>query len=345
MPGIIIQSNNFNGKSVQITFSPFSGGSINLGTQIIPYTYTTSNYEGNYSIYIPEDDKTCALEVGTPPSPTPTSTNTPTPTLTPTNTPTPTPSGTSIDPDAAAYLADIVISGGTITPTIESAVDTLFTSLKSNGLYSKMLAFYPYVGGTAGSHAINANLNKTYDITWYGGMSHGISGSTGNASNGYGDTNVPMSAYTNLLYTSFGFYVNQAGTIGRSGGIAVSGYGFIFSEGGNVVWRHGQVTSGNPGLGITGDTRGMWSSVKEGSDVYNLYKNGNFYNTRSSLLNISSDPGLTFYYFRANNPTNPNYSNTNLSFGYLSNNLLNSEISTLHSIINTFQTSLGRNTY
>ena len=85
MAGIRIKSNNFNGKSVQITFNPFSGGTINLGTQTIPYDYVSSNYEGDYSIYIPEYDKTCPLRVGVPPSPTPS------PTLTPTPTPTPVP--------------------------------------------------------------------------------------------------------------------------------------------------------------------------------------------------------------------------------------------------------------
>lgn len=85
MAGIRIKSNNFNGKSVEITFNPFSGGTINLGTQTIPYDYLSSNYEGDYSIYIPEYDKTCPLTVGIPPSPTPS------PTLTPTPTPTPVP--------------------------------------------------------------------------------------------------------------------------------------------------------------------------------------------------------------------------------------------------------------
>ena len=84
MQGITIKSNNFNGKSVEITFNPFSGGSIDLGTQTIPYDYLSTNYEGVYSIYIPEFDKTCELQVGSIP------TSTPTPTITSTPTPTPT---------------------------------------------------------------------------------------------------------------------------------------------------------------------------------------------------------------------------------------------------------------
>ena len=103
MAGIRISSNNFNGKSVEITFNPFSGGTINLGTQTIPYDYVSSNYEGNYSIYIPEFDKTCPLQVGTPP-PSPT----PTPTITLTPTPTPSPVFYHIE----AQNGDLIITQG-----------------------------------------------------------------------------------------------------------------------------------------------------------------------------------------------------------------------------------------
>jgi len=116
------------------------------------------------------------------PSMTPSPTITPTPSITPTPTPSPSPiigdfiitqdgdvleaqNGDliewfeqTLDPDAAAYLADVVASGGTTNPTIESAVDTLFTSLKSAGLYSKMIGMYPFVGAAAGCHAITKSI-------------------------------------------------------------------------------------------------------------------------------------------------------------------------------------------
>ena len=218
MAGIRINSNNFNGESVEITFNPFSGGTINLGTQTIPYDYLSSNYEGNYSIYIPSANKTCPLQVGVAPSPTPsitpTSTITPTPTITPTNTQTPTPSITPSasvpagDPDANAYLADVVASGGTTNPTIEAAVQTLFTDLKSAGLYSKIDLMYPFVG----SHAINALGNKTYDIIWNGGMTHGVSGSTGNGVNAWGNLTFSINDLTDRTLGSWGLYITQENT-------------------------------------------------------------------------------------------------------------------------------------
>jgi len=66
--GITIESINFNGQSVDISFAPFTGGTINLGTQTIPYDYLSTNYEGVYTIDIPSVPKTCTLQVGTLPT-------------------------------------------------------------------------------------------------------------------------------------------------------------------------------------------------------------------------------------------------------------------------------------
>ena len=116
--GITIESSNFNGQSVDISFAPFSGGTINLGTQTIPYDYLSTNYEGVYTIDIPSVPKTCTLTVGAPPSPTPsvtptvtitpTTSVTPTPSVTATLTPTPTPS--SLPYHIEAQNGDLIIT-------------------------------------------------------------------------------------------------------------------------------------------------------------------------------------------------------------------------------------------
>jgi hypothetical protein len=96
---IQLQSTNYNGQLADITFYPCSGGSINLGYQIIPFTYTNDNYEGTYDLFFSAFSQTCQLIIACPtPTPTNTPTNTPTPTTTltatPTETPTPTPTPT-----------------------------------------------------------------------------------------------------------------------------------------------------------------------------------------------------------------------------------------------------------
>jgi hypothetical protein len=88
---ILITTENYDGQMAQITFYPSAGGSINLGTVLLPYEYYTDDFYGTYSIYIPSEDVTCEFRLITPtPTKTPTRTPTQTPTNTPTNTVTPT---------------------------------------------------------------------------------------------------------------------------------------------------------------------------------------------------------------------------------------------------------------
>lgn len=91
MPTTIqITTDNYDGQSAVITYYPDTGGTINLGTQVLPYDYNADYYYGTYSLYFPLFDTTCTLIIVAS-----TSTPTPTPTITPTNqTPTPTPTNT-----------------------------------------------------------------------------------------------------------------------------------------------------------------------------------------------------------------------------------------------------------
>ena len=88
---IELQSTNYNGQLADITYYPCSGGTISLGYQTIPFTYTNDNYEGTYDLFFSAFSQTCQLVITCPtptPTITPTNTATPTPTITPTPTPT-----------------------------------------------------------------------------------------------------------------------------------------------------------------------------------------------------------------------------------------------------------------
>ena len=114
-----IKSDNFNGKSVNITFTPDTGGTININNVVIPYDYSTDYPYGSYSIEVIGEGITCPLEITSPvvatPTPTPTTTATPTPTLTPTPTPTPSPfvAVVSIAPTGSTQYEEVILTGST----------------------------------------------------------------------------------------------------------------------------------------------------------------------------------------------------------------------------------------
>jgi hypothetical protein len=282
------------------------------------------------------------------PSPTPSITAS----ITTTPTPTPSSSAPAFDADAAAYLADVITSGGTVDATMSAATNTLFTDLKSNSLYTKMLAFYPYVGGTAASHAINAKLNKSYDITWNGGMTHGVSGSTGNNSNSYGDTgfnnntwaqdNMSFGVYcvTNLSSTGndqlFGYTESTeepAVQIAPGAGGGSVSY-FRCGNAAGTIYNHGGIPY-----------RGNYIATRTGSTAGYLYRNATLWQTDSNTYTKDAS-GRSVYVFAIRIATgffDP--TPDTLSFTFVGDGLSTTEVSTLDGIINTFQTSLGRNTY
>jgi hypothetical protein len=65
MPEVEISSQNFNGKTVDVTFYSVENPSIgvNIGTFTIPFVYSAQNILGTYEIYIVELNRTCELVV------------------------------------------------------------------------------------------------------------------------------------------------------------------------------------------------------------------------------------------------------------------------------------------
>ena len=121
--GVSIFSDNLSGQTANVTFFPCSGGTIDLGTQVIPFSYITDYWYGTYDCYVPTYAYTYTITIPCPsPTPTPTQTQTPgltpTPTETVTPTQTPTPSVTEgLTPTATETPTQTPTNTETVTPT------------------------------------------------------------------------------------------------------------------------------------------------------------------------------------------------------------------------------------
>jgi hypothetical protein len=295
------------------------------------------------------------------PTPTPTITQTQTPTNTPTNTPTttttntPTPTATPAPPfdaDAAAYLSAILLTGGTLSPTISAATNTLFTELKSNSLYNDIDVLYLMVGETAASTALNALRTKSqFDITWsnVANLTFNTSGVTNN-SNGYGNTNYNPSVEASATNTSWGIY-HTAGNMGgetysfgaasTAGGVRLNNHYFV---GGNNMTVYGYSNS-YVSMIATASAQGSWIGTFNSSNLKNLARNG-VSSTAVSADGTVALVNLKYYLFTLNinnAPYNP-FTGRIQSF-FITKYLTPAQVTTFDTIINTFQTSLGRNFY
>ena len=337
------------------------------------FEYTNVNDYNRLLVYYPRKGGTgvpgCdfTYELLVTPTPTPTSSITPTitptssitptpsitPSITPTSsiTPTPTPSSSSIslDPDAAAYLADVVATGGTTNPTIEAAVNTLFTDLKSNGLYNDLF-FYPVVGGVASSQRLagNRSAHSSYDFTFNGGITHDYSGFTFNGVNGYVEVPLYRSIYSNQndVISGFesltegssaiqGFYDQQSNATDNNVLIAK------YTNGSSYIRRNGGFKTATNSF----DGTGFYISSMTGTTM-ELMRNGV---SPAYLSTTGSDADYqtsgSEWLGRGGGGSGLNGNDKKYSFLFYGKYISPSQQVVLSNIINTFQTSLGRNTY
>jgi hypothetical protein len=288
------------------------------------------------------------------PTQTPTNTNTETPTQTPTNTETPTqtptptssplPSGTT---EANQYLSAVVAAGGTVSPTQSAATITLFTSLVSNNLWDKLTAFYPVLGGVQTSHAINGKTPGTNNLVFSGGWTHDAFGMTANGTTGLANTGILHSTLGSFSHASIYNRTNNVQQGYDIGAYASSTFAiFIQTRFLDGVFNGCKGVNGLDDSGVRDFTNtnatGYYIVSRNSNTNKQVWKNGSLSSTENNAPGAVSFP----IYIGAlnNNGNTQGYVNRQYCFITLGAEV-NSVATTLSTIINTYQTSLGRNTY
>ena len=289
------------------------------------------------------------------PTQTPTPTLTRTPTTTPTNTPTPSaspiPSGTT---EANAYLSAVVAAGGTgITSTVSAATITLFTSLVSNGLYDGMIYMYPMLGGNAAGHKFNAlnplDTNGAYRLTFNGGWTHSSSGATPNGTNGYAQTYFAPSTLASLTLSggTLGMYgpnASASNTVGMgSWGPGSNGWVLYPNFNSTIVGFCWENDLGTQSSAIA-DGNGLMAFSRTGTTNVNFYRRGTLVSTNNRNAVGKTSNGM-FLGAGNGNGSATQYSVYRHQFTFAHTGMTASQMSTLNGIIQTYQTSLGRNVY
>jgi len=288
------------------------------------------------------------------PSITATNTQTPTNTETPTNTPTQTPTPSETPPlsgttEANTFLTAVVDAGGTVSPTQSASTVTLFTSLVSNNLWDKLTAFYPVLGGIQASHAINGKTPGTNDLVFSGGWTHNASGMTANGTTGVANTGILHSSLGDNSHASIYNRTNniqQGYDIGAYNGSTTFGI-YIqtrFTALSSLVGCkaiNGIDDSGARDFNNTNAT-GYYIVSRNSATNKQIWKNGVLSSTENNSPGSVSFP--IFIGALNNTGTAGGYVNREYCFATVGTEV-NSDASTLSTIINTFQTSLGRNTF
>jgi hypothetical protein len=75
-------------------------------------------------------------------------------------------SGGGYDPDADAYFTAVEAASGTLSGTFKTNYNTMILTLKSDGVYSKLLRFNPNAGGTEAAAEVDQIIPTTNNINF-----------------------------------------------------------------------------------------------------------------------------------------------------------------------------------
>ncbi len=251
------------------------------------------------------------------------------------------------DADAQAF----VVAAGLTSSVQANAVNALVTSLKAAGIWSKMKAIYPFVGGSAAAHKWNLkdprDLNAAYRLTFTSGMVHGSNGVLPNGTSDFANTFFnPMAA--GVTKTNFGMTVYSRTNNVRDG----VDIGAVNSSNSSYVQLRIRYNSTTDFVGIydnsffygnyVTNSSGLFTSVRESSTVQTFYQNG-VQKAQRTGFSTTGDINLNIYLSARNlDGAATTFSNRQLAFGAIHDSLSGAEALSFYNAVQAYQTALGR---
>jgi len=106
---------------------------------------------------------------------------------------------------------------GIVDATQRLAIEQLIYNLCNFGLWDKIIALYPMVGGTTLAHSFNLKNLVKHNLTFFGGWTHSETGAKPNGINAYADTNLKANDVAFILDGSialkhFSYYAGTTAT-------------------------------------------------------------------------------------------------------------------------------------
>ena len=248
------------------------------------------------------------------------------------------------DSDAGAFIGAAGITDG----TQQDAVNQLVLDLKDAGLWTKLKAIYPFVGGTASTHKWNLkdpqDTNAAYRLTFSGGITHSSNGIKGNGSTGYyntymahntlGQNNASMFVYIRDNIAEDRVDMGMLDTASPYTGFQINAR----STANTITARMNDSTLSSV---ANTDARGLIGVSRLSSTSYSISKD-----TTQTSKSVTSTGTKTRQIFGLcfNLNGNPGfYTTRQQAFASLGDGLTDAEIDDLYTAVQAFQTTLGRN--
>jgi hypothetical protein len=257
-----------------------------------------------------------------------------------------TPSGPPVpafDPDAQAFITATAITD----TTQQNAIDALVIGLKTDLLWNKMLAVYPFVGGTPTTCKFNLknplDTDSAFRLNFFGGWIFSNNGIQPNGTNTYADTFLVPSTYFTIGNSSLSHYsrtnsVDNGTPYGTKAGGFTSAIFLKLSISSTNVFHQSNLGTGPSPQPTTTALNLIQSRINGANTIVAL--NGTTGSYANAELALSNKP---IYLGARNNNTIPDlYYTREMAFAHIGYGLTQAECTLLYNRIQTFQTTLGR---
>jgi hypothetical protein len=257
------------------------------------------------------------------------------------------------DTDAQAFITVAAITDS----TQQSAINTLVTQLKTYGIWTKMKALYPFVGGSATAHKFNLkdprDLDAAYRLTFSGGWTHSPNGALPNGTTGYADTkfiiaqvypssitNIHVSYYSKTNTNKYEMIGMQDDSVGQGSQVyiqdngAVQYYSALNTNANSITLNKVQSSIGHYLTSRTSLTslKGYRDGVIQGSNT-NTSSSSNLRSTLPFVIGATIYKLSSIQYY---------YGNKESAFASIGDGLTDAEAANFYTAVQTFQSTLGR---
>lgn len=267
-----------------------------------------------------------------------------------------------LHPIVMDYINIMKTNGSYTMSSVEiDAINNLVQSLVANGIWAKMKALYPVLGGTAATHKFNLkdprDVDAAYRLNFIGGWTHNSNGMTGNGTTGYADTFLTPSTALTLNSTHLAYYTSTTtvANVQRDIGVYTSGGGSagspqpVLGIGTNTNTGLSDMYTAFAGRVSTAMTNGsgMLCGTRTSQTVFKLFKNASQIGTTNTTSTSGQSLPAQKIFIGAYNqsPSSPaplGYSNKNYRFLSIGDGLNDAEIYQLYRAVQIYQTKLGR---
>ena len=255
--------------------------------------------------------------------------------------------GVAYDPDAQAFFTASGLTGATNL----NAVNQLVLDLKSYGIWTKMKAIYPIIGGTAALHKWNLkdprDLDAAFRLVFSGGMTHSSNGILFGGVNGYCDTKLNMStnyAVNDSTHISFYNRISAGANVSAEMGVFNSSIVIQLyirrSDFSNQTYYN--VNTGSPLTFVDSNAAAFYIANRSGTTM-NGFRN--LVKTVTQTSAAGTRPSLNMFIGNLNVNGFPNpglYSSRQCAFISIGDGLTDTDAGNLYTAVQAFNTTQGR---